>query len=187
MSADTDLLRHGAITLFHKEDVYQRAIEDLAILGYELLNWHFRDWTQFCARVSDDLRLEESFGYTPWTGNMDALNDALALQPFSRTDRCVIGLPDYDAVDAGLNGQGWHVLDLIERHSRDYLVSGKRLIGLVLTQKEDGMFPALGGRAPALNAREKPESVSGAFDSFCVDNADFHARGRHPKNTPKRR
>ena len=73
--ADWRLLQEGAVSLFWKPQVLDAAKDDLKQLGYEILDIECGHGVEhFRAQVSLALRWEEQFGYSPWTGNLDALN-----------------------------------------------------------------------------------------------------------------
>lgn len=75
-SIDYKLLRYGATTLFRRPALFSAAIDELAALGYLVHRIDARAPAPFIAGLTEALRFHENLGYTPWTGDLNALNDA---------------------------------------------------------------------------------------------------------------
>ena len=120
--ADWRLLQEGAVSLFWKPQVLDAAKDDLKQLGYEILDIECGHGVEhFRAQVSLALRWEEQFGYSPWTGNLDALNDALREYPAPASGRSALALLGFHALAA---------VDHVQRGGLDLLLGG--LLGTLL-------------------------------------------------------
>ena len=151
--ADWQLLQNGAVSLFWQPSVLDDAQQALAALGYEIAEISC-EAGRFKAEMSRALKWQEQFGYSPWTGNLDALNDGLRHVPFGPSGRMALTLRRFHelvAVDADF---AWKVIDLIEYNARDLLLEGKLLIGLVQTDDNLYACPPLGGRSVRWNGQE---------------------------------
>ena len=111
--------------------------------------------------MSDVLKWKEQFGYYPWTGNLDALNDGLRGQPFDSADNATIAIENFDALIKSEKHLSLVLLDLLERHSRNYLLFGKRLIGLIQTNNPKIHFESIGGTSAQWNRDESLDSSRG--------------------------
>ncbi len=159
--ADWELLRHGAVTLFWKPDVYQKQISSLKELGYNVLDLNYENIGKFHTDVSSALKWKEQFGYAPWTGSLDALNDGLRGEPIDSSKdtafcirnfhKCVKDEPKWSKI----------FLDVLASNSRDYLLYGCRLV--VLIQTDDAQFysDSLGGQKAKWNKFEWLNSARG--------------------------
>jgi hypothetical protein len=153
--ADWRLLQEGAVSLFWKPQVLDATKDDLKQLGYEILDIECGHGVEhFRAQVSLALRWEEQFGYSPWTGNLDALNDALREYPAPASGRSALALLGFHALAAVDGDFAFRTLDLIECAARRRLLLGDLLVCLVQTNDNRFTCPPLGGRAPSWNPRE---------------------------------
>jgi hypothetical protein len=126
--ADWPLL-DGAVNLFWQPAILAEALDDLRKLGYEIGEVSCRSGRSgFYEQFSHVLRWEEQFGYSPWSGNLNALNDGLRYYPFGSADRSALVLDGFHFL-ANEDSEFAHVvLDLIERAARNYLLTGRILI-----------------------------------------------------------
>lgn len=152
---DYRLLQNGAVNLFWVPRVLDETQEELKRLDYELLQVScLAGSSSFERQMSDALRWEDQFGYAPWNGNLDALNDGLGHYPFGPSGKAALILRGFHALVARDADFAWHVLDLIESNARYSLLEGKLLIGLVQTDDNRYACPPIGGRTPQWNGRE---------------------------------
>ncbi len=150
----TRLLRHGAITKFFRREPFQRTVAELAKAGYRAHLIDADDASVFRAQMTRALRFQENFGYEPWTGSLDALNDAFRSVDFESVTGVVFAFSRFELLHAADPRFGEGVLDILESASREHLVLGMRLIGLVQSDDPRLELPACGGRAPAWNDEE---------------------------------
>lgn len=152
--ADWSLLQTGAVSLFWKKTVLDLVERDLERLGYEVLTVRCDDAGEFHRQVSDALKWVEQFGYSPWTGNLDALNDGLRHFPFGPSKCAALRIEGFDQLWAADQPTAFAFLDMFEDASRTHLLHGCRLIGLVQTDDPEFRCDPLGGRQPQWNPAE---------------------------------
>lgn len=152
--ADWELLRHGAVTLFWRRDRLGDAVRQLRELGYRIIPLNCRSWEAFRTGVSEALRWYEQFGYAPWDGNYNALQDALYTSPLKPGKDVALVLEGFHRLVAEERELAVGFLDLIERHSRHHLLEGSRLVALVQTDDANCRFDGLGARDAQWNFRE---------------------------------
>ena len=152
--ADWLLLKNGAVTLFHKVELWQEQTRSLGALDYRIIEIAYSSFDQFVLEVSAALRWKDQFGYEPWTGNLNALNDAFRDLPFHGGRHLAIAISKFDVLvrDDATTAEAF--LDMVERQSREELLRGRCLIGLIQTDDADYASPAVGGRRPQLNWNE---------------------------------
>jgi hypothetical protein len=143
--ADWPLLRNGAVNLFSRHENYAAAVAALHGLGYRMLIFA-RGPEHFIDEISAELKWREQFGYEPWSGNLDAFNDALRGEPFDTVDDSAICIENFQVLAGDDEAFARGLLDIIEQQSRYYLLFGKRLIALVHTQDKGFRCEGLGGR-----------------------------------------
>lgn len=151
---DWEYLRDGAITLFRSKDVLEKAVETLAHCNYAVHRIDCETQSQFLASLATALRWHDNFGYLPTRLNLDALNDALREEPYNSCDAAVLVFDAFDSLAEIGHSRAFAVLDLVERHARDYLLSGKKLLGFVHTKNARLHIDGLGGRAASWNSAE---------------------------------
>ena len=151
--ADWVFLQNGAVTLFWDPAVLGTAKEDLRQLGYEISEVTCNnDKQSFQAQLSEVLHWEEQFGYGPWRGNLNALNDGFREYPF--TSRSALILESFHRLVATDSDFAHAVLDIIERQARNSLLLGKALICLVQTDDNRYDCAPIGCRSATWNRRE---------------------------------
>ena len=104
--------------------------------------------------MSVALNWDGQFGYWPWTGNLDALTDGFREYPFGPEGRGALILDGFHVLAQTDKNYAHIVLDIIESASRDLLLHGKILIGLVQTDDNRYVCPPVGGRRVNWNRRE---------------------------------
>lgn len=160
--ADLELMQHSAVNLFWQPSILRDAQQALAALSYEVTTINcVEGWASFRTQVSGFLKWDEQFSYSPWTGNLDALNDGLRGYPFPLNNRAALTLTDFHVLDRSDPRASHVVLDLLESHSRDFLLFAKRLV--VLVQTDDARFypPTIGGKRPQWNRQEWADKSRG--------------------------
>jgi len=149
--ADWPFIREGAVTLFWRKELFSKAKADVQALGYEALEIACNSPEGVIQRISDGLKWSAQFGYEPWTGNLDALDEGLAGAPFSESGCFALCFEGYHRLVDHDRAFAIGLLDVVETQSRNHLVDGRRLIALV--QTDDGSFETqkLGGSAARWN------------------------------------
>lgn len=160
-SLGATLLRHGAITKFFSPAPFQRTIAELAKAGYRAHMIDADDATVFRAQMTRALRFKENFGYEPWTGNLDALNDAFRSVDFAGVAGVAFAFTRFDLLLAAEPRLAEGVVDVLESASREHLVAGSCLIGLVQSDDPRLELPPCGARPPTWNEEEWPNKARG--------------------------
>ncbi len=152
--ADWPLIKDGAVSLFWSPTVLAETQRELALIGYEIAVVTCREGQgTFREQFSEVLKWGEQFGYASWGGNLNALEDAFCSYPFGSSGRSALVLDGFHALVAEDKTTAEVVLDMIERWSRNHLIQGKILLGLV--QTDDNRYePVIGSRRPNWNLRE---------------------------------
>ena len=161
---DWHLMQNGAITLYFKTAILEDDLAWLRDHGYRIETIDCEDVVAFCRQMSVALRFKENFGYDNWTGNLNALNDAfrcLGIDPEAGLVFCFLR---YDRLQAADRHVGQGVLDLIEYHSRDYLLLGRRLLALVQSDDTRIQFNPLGARRYLVESEGVAEQEPGAVE-----------------------
>ena len=152
---DLELMQYSAVTLFWRRALFDDARRALENLSYDvqLIDCE-KGWASFQSQASSLLRWDEQFGYSPWNGNLDALNDGLPAYPVPANNKAVLALVGFHSLVRSDQRSSNVLLDLLEYHSRQFLLFSKRLI--VLVQTDDNRFvpPLVGGRTPQWNREE---------------------------------
>jgi hypothetical protein len=152
--ADWEILRHGAVALFWRRSRLHEAAAQLRELGYEVIPIDCSSWIGFRRSVSEALRWHEQFGYAPWDGNLNALNDALNTSPFKPGRNVALSFEAFDNLLRDGRDQAEAFLDVFERQSRDHLLEGSRLLALVRVDDATCRFEGLGARDAQWNCEE---------------------------------
>lgn len=148
-------LRDGPVILFRRKPVLEAAIAALAPAGYRAIRLPCADGAEaFRLHMTAALKWQAQFGYAPWTGSLDALNDALRAEPRDSSRNTVICIEDFHRLHAADPDRAVAMLDIMASASRQYLLFGARL--LIFVQTDDGDFHArsLGGTAAIWNPAE---------------------------------
>lgn len=152
--ADWPLLRYGAVTLFWKTSFFEEAKASLISLNYAVRTIQCSTVAQFTTDLGDALQWEKQFGYSPWSGNLNALADGLRSLDFSPSLCVALAFEEYQHIVAHDAEFGHAVLDVIECLARDHLVGGRRMIALVQTKDANFVADNLGKRQAMWNEAE---------------------------------
>ena len=158
---DRRLLQDGAIKLYFKIGILQEDCRWLREHGYAIETIDCRDRDSFLRQMSIALRFKENYGYDEWTGNLNALNDALGDLTIDPNGGTVLCLQQYNKVKAADSDFAQAVLDVIECNSRNFLVSGRRLLALVQSDDPTIRFGSVGASSVLWNQREWFDSARG--------------------------
>lgn len=160
--ADWPHLQNGAVSFFWRPEILAEARQSLVVLDYDVSEVMCGvDVPSFEVQMSRALLWREQFGYEPWTGNLDAFNDALRYVPFSPSGRRVLVLTGFHHIVAADSERAYIMLDLIEAAARDHLLESMLLIALIQTDDPHYSCDPVGGRLPRWNWREWDNSARG--------------------------
>ncbi|WP_442957136.1 hypothetical protein [Phreatobacter sp. AB_2022a] len=148
--ADLALLRIAAVTMVSDRALFDACRARLRALDYAEIFLRFETLDGFRRELSAGLKWREQFGYAPWTGNLDALNDGFRDPPsFSGSGGLVVAIDGFDALMAAEPRTATVLLDIIECQSRNHLLYGRRLIALIRSDARQPLARlTFGGRGP---------------------------------------
>ena len=152
--ADWELIAEGAVTLFWRKPQFEKCKNDLRLLDYRMVEIVCTNRKEFAGDLGSGLGWKEQFGYEPWDGNLNALNDGLRYPPFGSTGCLALCFERFDRLVAESPQLADGILDVVELQSRNQLLKGRRLLAIV--QTNDGSFSTqnLGGRQARWNRAE---------------------------------
>ena len=148
---DWNYAQNGAVTLFRKEEILERAIKTLKKIGYVVAELDCSSLDNFHGSVSVALRWNAQFGYSNWNGNLDALDEGMGNLP---SDKFLLVARDYQKIklfDRRLFHAFW---DIYEIESRNSLLFGQLALGFVQVDRSDFRLDNLGSRAALWNKAE---------------------------------
>jgi hypothetical protein len=150
----TEFLGYGAITKFFRRELFQAAVAKLTEGGYRVHVVDCSNEEAFRDRMTTVLRFEENFGYAPWTGNLDALNDAFRYVDYESVAGVVFAFEHFDRLHREDAYRAHAVLDILECASRDALLAGWDLVGLLQSDDPRLEIAPCGARTPTWNQAE---------------------------------
>jgi hypothetical protein len=151
---DWQFLADGAVNLFWRKEIFNEAKDALRRIGYLLIEIEYRTLEEFCNELGAALKWREQFGYEPWTGNLDALNDGLRTPPFPLSRQMAICIERFHRFVDQQAPMAHGLLDVIEYQARNQLLVGNKLLALV--QMDNSAFESekLGARHANWNDAE---------------------------------
>lgn len=158
------MLRIAAVNMFADREAFEDARERLRALDYAEIFIpcggieDFEDLEGLRLTLTEGLRWQEQFGYSPWTGGLDALNDGFRDPPsFGPDGGLVVSIDDFQRLVKADRRTAEALLDIIECQSRNHLLFGRRLIALVRTDTyRHAADTGLGCRRPNWHAGKLP-------------------------------
>jgi len=149
---DYQLLREGASSYYLNEDILAEDISRLRADRYRIEAFDCASWHDEPAMHGD---LAQKLGFPDHYGkNLDALNDCLRDLEISHAGGRVLVFYKFDVFYENFPHLAWHLLDIIEKRSRSYLLTGQRLLALLQTTDRLGGLAVYGGTHPARSPRE---------------------------------
>ncbi|MEX0968596.1 MAG: barstar family protein [Bacteroidia bacterium] len=148
---DLQILQNGAISMYHDQIILDKDLNELKKLDYQIADFNTSTWTPTTAHQE----LKNGLDFPAYYGeNLDALNDCLGdLNPTDQKG-LVIVFRHFDNI--ATTDKEWceGLLDVITEQSRQWLLTNKRLIGLIQSDDPDLSFSKLGGLNPTWNGEE---------------------------------
>lgn len=161
---DYQLLREGASSLYFNEEILAEDIIWLKANSYRIDAFDCASWNEELA-IHKDLAVKLDFpGY--YGENLDAFNDCLRDIEIPHESGRVLVFYKFDVFYEKLPELAWHLLDIIERKARFYLVIGKRLIALLQSPNELASLRVYGCNYPALSPRERMMQAARIFTKY---------------------
>lgn len=159
--ADYALLQYGAVNLFWRKPIFEESIAELKQLNYRIVKIQYTTMSTFREELSLGLNWENRFGYHPWNGNLDALNDGFFPRAATNESSTAICIEDYNLLYKEDNKLGFTLLDIIETNSRRWLLFGHRLLALIQTNDEKFKCEGIGANIAHWNRKEWFDDRSG--------------------------
>jgi RNAse (barnase) inhibitor barstar len=132
---DFELLRHTSTTLYFSRDVLGEHVEWLRQHQYVVHSFPCAGW-----KSEDDFHAEASrvLGFPDYYGrNLDAFNDCLCQIEIPEDGGTVLVFDSFEAVVRLSPQLAWHILDIIAKWSRFFLLTDRRLLTLVHSGDEN--------------------------------------------------
>jgi RNAse (barnase) inhibitor barstar len=149
---DFQILRQGAICMYYKMEILDNDLYWFLDARYKIIDIDSAKWTSKTAHKY----IKEGFSFPDYYGeNLNAFNDCLGdLYPDNYYQGVVIVFRHYDDFSREDKAFSEALLDIIACQSREWLLSGKRLIGLIQSNDPDLFFEKVGGYHPRWNGLE---------------------------------
>ena len=148
---DTEILKDGAICKYFRNKILDRDLVWLSDNNYEVVEISCRNWN----RKNAHRNLKIALGSPNYYGeNLDALADCLTDMYNKRYKGLVLVFRSYDSFVEEDENFAEAILDIIAKESRVWLLTDRKLIGLVQSNNQDLDFSELGGIRPNWNSSE---------------------------------
>ena len=151
---DWKLFQSGAIVLYYREEYLEEDAYWLVQHGYTLHKIDCNDSESFQQQMSSALHWSQLFGYEGWGGNLNALNDGFRHLEIPADGGMAFCFRRFNLIKRENPKWAQGILDVIESHSRDYLLLGQRLLALVHSNNPQVNFDPVGARTVQWNPRE---------------------------------
>jgi RNAse (barnase) inhibitor barstar len=150
---DWFMLRDGGVTLYWRQPLFQADLAWLAGEGYRIVEFECSAWT---TKDRMHLDLAERLSFPDYYGhNLDALSDCLSSIEVPAAGGCALALRRFDVFANGTDHRAAEaVLDIVVTASRQFLLTGQRLVALIQTDDPDLSFGPLGAIAAGWNRHE---------------------------------
>lgn len=151
---DWKLYQWGAISLYYREEYFREDVLWLAQHGYVIHSIDCTDGETFQKQMSVALDWSQLFGYERWNGNLNALNDGFRHLDIPPEGGFAFAFKQFNLIKRENADWAQGILDVIEWHSHDYLLLGRRLLALVQSNNPRIAFEKVGARDVQWNPRE---------------------------------
>jgi Barstar (barnase inhibitor) len=153
LGLDYQLMQNGAVSLFWRRWVMERAIERLKRQGYRVLLVDAAKSAPV-GKLLQAIAVQVPEWPEGYVSTLDGLADALSEMNFPVETGIVIAFVGYSEFERQSPQEARMVLDIIEGQSRFCLLFGLRLLGLVHVDDPDIDLGSLGGRRASWNGAE---------------------------------
>lgn len=158
---DWRLLQVGAVSLYHRSDLLDEHTGWLKGHGYRVVGMDAANWPDRAVALREIGRaLDFPRHYTRHPG---ALNRCLGNLDLPDSGGLALVFHGFDAFHRADPLAAWQILDTVEYRSRQFLLTGKRLLALVHVADENLRLPPIGGRHIPRNWIERAERRRGAL------------------------
>jgi hypothetical protein len=148
------LLQNSSINLYKDETIFEEDCKSLKKVGYKVSQVNCDSVLTFTTDITNALDWKNQFGYSPWNGNLDALNDAMRDTTLGHKGKFALACKNFHKLVKADKNMAIVFLDLLEYNSRNHLLENCLFIGLIQTR--DGHFNPknLGSRSAQWNSKE---------------------------------
>ncbi len=150
---DFDLLRESPVTLYRSRDVLAEHVAWLRQHHYVVHEFDCSGWSSeedFHDAASSTLGFPSYYGR-----NLDAFNDCLCAIAVPEEGGTVLAFRSFDVFQRLCPGPAWHILDIVARWSRFFLLTGRRMMALVQSDDPGLRVEPVGARPVLLNNDEQ--------------------------------
>jgi hypothetical protein len=142
------LFRDGPISIVGTRSSVDEIRAELARLGYAVHDVDLASRDRTLEVITTALRFQENFGYAPWTGDLNALNDAFRYVSFDGVTGVAFVVDGVDAAYAADPTFTQDFFDIVALASRHHLVFGHRLLAIVHGDRRTWPMPPLAATGP---------------------------------------
>ena len=148
---DIEILKDGPICKYFKNGILDEDIIWFSNNNFEVIEMNARNWNKKNAH----LNLKTALNFPDYYGeNLNAFSDCLSDMHNKRYKGLILVFRHYDNFVESDRSFAEGILDIIAGESRNWLLTGQKLIGLVQSDNPDIEFPELGGISPSWNSAE---------------------------------
>lgn len=148
---DEEILRDGAIGMYYSVDILEEDIKNLQGFNYKIIDINVSDWTSKTIHPN----LEHSLDFPDYYGrNLDAFADCLDDMYDKKYTGLLIVFRHFDKLIEQDKSESKGILDVIARISRQWMISGQRLLCLIQSDNPDLEIDKIGGYHLTWNAAE---------------------------------
>lgn len=148
---DEEILRDGAVNMYHDPNILEEDIKNLESFNYKIIDISVSDWTSITLHSN----LEHNLDFPDYYGkNLDAFADCLDNMYDKRYSGLIIIFRNFDNLIEQDKSESLGLLDVIASISRQWMISGQRLICLIQSDNPDLEIEKIGGYNPTWNSAE---------------------------------
>jgi RNAse (barnase) inhibitor barstar len=148
---DIEILKDGPISKYFKNRILDEDIIWFSNNNFEVIEMNSRNWNKKNAHQ----KLKTALNFPDYYGeNLNAFSDCLSDMYNKRYKGLILVFRHYDDFVESDRSFAEGVLDIIAGKSRNWLLTGQKLIGLVQSDNPHIEFPELGGISPSWNSAE---------------------------------
>lgn len=175
---DFDLMRESPVTLYRAREVLAEHLAWLRRHGYVVHEFDCLSW-------SSEEDFHAAVGHNPaflgYTGrNVAAFNDRLCQIEVPGEGGTVLAFFSFDVLHSLSPDHAWHVLDIVARWSRFFLLTGRRLMALVQTDDPGLRIEPVGARPIRLNGDERGREMRSRLEAARSRSGDAGDRKDRP-------
>ncbi|WP_075620117.1 barstar family protein [Paenisporosarcina indica] len=145
-----ELMQDGSVTLFWNNSIYEKNIESIKLEGFDIYSFDCTEWEMdnYHKELAKTLAFPDYYGR-----NLNAFNDCLSdIVPDNKG--FVLAFRNYDIFAKKYPDIAFHILDIIQINSWQFLIDNRVLLGLVQSNDAELSFPPLGGMTADWNSDE---------------------------------